>query len=443
MHESLPPSTITNGRLFDLVPGRKKTLIIGTHDGAREKEETNDHIDELESLCQTFGLDVAIKLPVPLRSIDSGTFIGKGKVQEIRIMCQEQQIDVVIFDDEISPQQQRNLESEIGVLIVDRVELILGIFAARARTKEATIQIELAECRYQLPRLKGRWEHLDRQGGGGGGAGSGAYTRGGGEQQIEIDRRLLKRSISQLEKELEEVKKNRETQRRARIRSGVPTFAIVGYTNVGKSTLMKALTNADILVEDKLFATLDTTTRKYSLPNNQEILLTDTVGFIRKLPHLLVAAFKSTLEEAIQADILLHLIDVSNPQAYSHASATMDVLKELGAGKRPIITVLNKVDQCTDRMLIERMRLIYPKTVEISALTGQGVDQLLERMTQEISLLRKVLRLRVPQSEYAIVAEIMKEGKVISIDYEENDILIEAEIPVEFERKVEIYKVNP
>jgi GTP-binding protein HflX len=441
MHESIPPSTITNGRLFDLIPGRKKTLIIGTFDGSREREQANDFIDELDSLCQTFGLDVAIKIPVPLRSIDAGTFIGKGKVEELRVLCSEQQVDVVVFDDEISPQQQRNLEIDFGILVIDRVELILGIFAARAKTKEASIQIELAECRYQLPRLKGRWSHLDRQGGGGVGAGSGAYTRGGGEQQIEVDRRLLKRRISQMERELEEVMKNRETQRRARIRSGVPTFAIVGYTNVGKSTLMHALTKADVLVEDKLFATLDTTTRKYTLPNNQEILLTDTVGFIRKLPHLLVAAFKSTLEEAVQADILLHLVDVSNPLAHAHAAATMSVLKELGVSNQPMIIVLNKVDQCEPRVVIERMNLMYPKTVEISALTGAGIDQLLERMIQEISLLRTVIRLRIPQSEYGLVSELMKEGKVLSTEYEDNDILLEAEIPADFERKVEKYRV--
>ena len=442
MHESTVPPP-NHGRLFTLKAERTKALLIGTFDSARDKEKSHDYLDELASLCDTFGLEVGMKLVVPLRGIDAGTYIGKGKVQELKAMAQENGIGLVIFDDEISPQQQRNLEEGIEVPVVDRAELILGIFAARAQTKEAKIQIELAECRYQLPRLRGSRAHLDRQGGGGGGASSGGgYLRGGGEQQIEIDRRLIKRRLDQLEKELEEVKKNRETQRKARIRSGVPIFAIVGYTNVGKSTLMRRLTESDIFVEDKLFATLDTTIRKYVLPNRQEILLVDTVGFIRKLPHLLVAAFKSTLEESALADILIHLIDVSNPQALSHADTCMTVLKELGADQLPTLTVLNKVDLCEDRQVIDKIRFSFPKTVEISALTGEGTDLLLERMMKEISLLRKVVCLRIPQSEYGLVSELMKEGRVLTTEYEENDILLEVEIPAEFERKVEPYKVK-
>jgi GTP-binding protein HflX len=443
MQESSTPSTTTHGRLFDLEVGHRKALLVGTHESNRDKEDSADYMEELASLCETFGLEVAIKLPVHLRGIESATYIGKGKVEEIRLLCIEHGINVVVFDNEISPQQQRNLEDQIQVLIVDRSELILGIFAARAKTREAMIQIELAECRYQLPRLKGRWAHLDRQGSGSSSGSGGGYSRGGGEQQIEIDRRLIKRRIDKLEEELDEVKKNRETQRRARLRTGIPTFAIIGYTNVGKSTLLRHLTGADVLVEDKLFATLDTTTRKYSLPNNQEILLVDTVGFIRKLPHLLVAAFKSTLEEAMQADILLHVIDASNPQAFSQAEASQVVLKELGAEKHPMITVLNKVDQCEQRIFIEQLKMTFPKTVEISALTGAGLIHLLERMVQEISLLRCTVRLRIPQSEYGLVAEILKDGLVLSTDYDENDILLEAEIPNQMLHKVESYKVDP
>jgi len=415
----------------------KKALLIGTYGQSKVKEVCEDQLRELGSLGQTYGLHIQGTLPCPLREIDAATFLGKGKVEEIRLLATE--VDVVVFDDEISPQQQRNLEKAIGKSVIDRAELILGVFAQRAQTKEARIQVELAETKYQLPRLVGLWTHLGRQRTGG----SGGHLKGEGEKQIELDRRRLKSRIDQLQKELKVVKQQRELQRKARTRSGIPSFAIVGYTNVGKSTLMNALTEADVLVEDKLFATLDTTTRKYVLPNRQEILLVDTVGFIRKLPHLLVAAFKSTLEEAVEADILLHLIDASNPEALAQAATTLEVLKELGADKHPRITVLNKVDACEQRLMVDKLRWTYPKTVEISAKLGLGFDQLLERMIQEISLLRKRVKLRIPQSEYALVSELMQNGKVFSTEYEENDVLLDVEIPQLMEHKVKVYAETP
>jgi len=427
------------GRLFDLTPREKKALLLGTYLGPTEKASAELQLDELENLAITYGLETVHKVLAPLRAVDAATFIGKGKVEEIRKLCAQQQVDIVIFDAEISPQQQRNLEKEVEKTVIDRTELILGVFAQRAHTKEARIQVELAASRYQFPRLTRLWTHLSRQRTGG--KGGGGFLKGEGEKQIEIDRRILKQEIVKLQQELETVKKARETQRAARRRSLIPTFAIIGYTNVGKSTLMKALTGADVLVEDKLFATLDTTTRKYTLPNGQEILLIDTVGFIRKLPHLLIAAFKSTLEEALQADILLHLVDVSNGQALDQAAATCAVLKELKATKHPMITVLNKIDQCENRWMAERMRIAYPKTVEISAVTRKGFDQLLEMMIKEISFLRKIVTLRIPQSEYAFVSELRKEGKVISLEYEENDILMEIEIPQALEKKTKPFSV--
>lgn len=429
------------GRLFDLTPRERRAMLVGTYLGATEKLETDEQLGELENLASTYGLETVQRVMAPLRAVDSSTYIGKGKVEELQQICAEKEIDIVVFDDEISPQQQRNLEKGLGRPVIDRTELILGVFAQRAQTKEARIQVELAASRYQFPRLTRLWTHLSRQRSGGGKGGSGA-VKGEGEKQIEIDRRILKNEIVKLQADLKDVQKIRETQRMARKRSGIPTFAIIGYTNSGKSTLMKALTEADVLVEDKLFATLDTTTRKYKLPNGQEILLIDTVGFIRKLPHLLVAAFKSTLEEAVEADILLHLIDVSNPQAMQHAEATFAVLKELKAEKHPMITVLNKIDKCDNRLMIDRMRFKYPKTVEISATEGKGFDHLLDTMIREISLLRKVVSLRIPQSEYALVSELMKEGKALSTDYEENDILLEMEIPKDLERKVTKYIVE-
>lgn len=430
------------GRLFDLAERQKRALLVGTYGGTAEKRASEEQLEELENLATTYGLETVYKIMAPLRAIDAATFIGKGKTEEIGQLCKEHAIDLVIFDDEISPQQQRNLENSLEKPVIDRTELILGVFAQRARTREARIQIELAASRYQLPRLTRLWTHLSRQRTGGSGKSGGGYLKGEGEKQIEIDRRILKHEIVKLQRELEAVKKTREIQRMARKRSGIPTFAIIGYTNAGKSTLMNALTDADLLVEDKLFATLDTTTRKYMLPNRQEILLIDTVGFIRKLPHLLVAAFKSTLEEAVEADILLHLIDVSSPQAVLQAEATFSVLKELDATKRPMITVLNKIDRCENRWMGERMRLKYPKTVEISATEKIGFDRLSEMMMKEISLLRRMVHLRIPQSKYALVSELMKEGKVQGIEYDENDVLLQVEIPHELQAKVALFTIE-
>jgi GTP-binding protein HflX len=419
--------------LSDLGAFQRTALLVGTYLTGKLKAAALEQLDELESLCTTFGLETAAKIDCPLRQYDASTFIGKGKVEEIKGIVESQGINVVIFDDEISPHQQRNLEKILGRFVIDRTELILEVFAQRAQTREAKIQIELANFRYQVPRLRRLWTHLSRQRSGGA---SGGFVKGEGEKQIEIDRRILKKKIDQLQKLLEEVKKQRQTQRRARERSGTPTFAIIGYTNVGKSTLLNALTDADVLVEDKLFATLDTTTRKFVLPNRQSILLIDTVGFIRKIPHQLVAAFKSTLEEATKADILLHLVDASSQTAMQQAEATMALLKELGAEKLPILTVLNKVDQCENRSMLDRLKIKYPKTVEISALTKMGFDHLMEAMIREISLLRKVVRLRIPQSHYAVASEVMREGKVLSCEYEENDIVMEAEIPQRLEQRV-------
>ncbi len=409
-----------------------KALLVGTYEGAKEKPICDEQLDELERLGETYGLETVQKIPCPIKRIEASTYIGKGKVDEIRDLAKEQGAEVVVFDDEISPQQQRNLEKAIEKDVIDRTELILGVFAQRAQTKEARLQVELASIRYQMPRLKGLWTHLSRQKSGGGG-----FMLGEGEKQLELDKRILREKIDKLETELEAVQKHRDVQRRARERSRIPTFAIIGYTNVGKSTLMRALTDAEVLVEDKLFATLDTTTRKFTLPNRQEILLTDTVGFIRKLPHLLIAAFKSTLEEATLSDILLHLVDVSHPSAELQATATYAVLKELGADKHPMITVLNKVDQCPSRSILDRFRIRYPKTVEISALKRTGFDALQQAMIEEISRLRKLVRLRIPQSHYALASELMKEGRVISTEYEGNEILLEIEIPRELERKVQ------
>ena len=411
----------------------KAAFLVGTFPSGGDKNLGEEYLEELERLCETFGLDVAGRILCPIKKLTAATYIGAGKLEEIEKIVTDLDIGVVIFDDEISPNQQRNLEAFFKRPVIDRTELIIEVFAQRAQTREAQLQIELAKIKYQFPRLKRMWTHLSRQSSGGGG-----HVKGEGEKQIEIDRRLLRKRLDQMKKEIEEVGSHRETQRTARKRSGIPTFAIVGYTNAGKSTVMKALTGADVLVEDKLFATLDTTTRKFILPNHQEILLVDTVGFIRKIPHTLVVAFKSTLEEAVHTDVLIHLIDVSHPLAEEHAEATLAVLKELGATDHPMITVFNKIDASQDQEVLARLKVMYPKAVSISALKREGLEDLLAQMIEDLAALRKVLKLRIPQSEYALVSELMREGKVLESDYEENDILLTIEIPKQLE-----YKVKP
>lgn len=422
----------------------KKALLISVYQRPDEKAVAKEHLEELALLAKTYGVEVLEKNLCQIRKFDPSTFITSGKLEEFVSQAKELNANLIIFDDEMTPAQQRNLEKAFGVPVMDRTELILGVFAERAQTKEARLQIQLAKVRYEAPRLKRLWTHLSRQQGsaGGGSGGGGGYLKGEGEKQIEIDKRILKQKIADLNSEIEEVRKNRESQRSQREKSGIPTFAIIGYTNAGKSTLLNALTDAKVFVEDKLFATLDTTTRKYTLPNNQEILLIDTVGFIRKLPHLLVAAFKSTLEEAIQTDILLHVIDVSHPMAEEQAKTTFEVLKELGAKDKPIITVLNKIDQSENRGMITRLKLAYPYTVEISALHKTGFDELLGKMTEELAKQRKTIKFRIPQKDYSLVSEVMRFGNVISREFEENDVIIIADLPVPLASKLSKYKVN-
>lgn len=422
----------------------EKAFLISVYKGS-SKEICQEHLDELALLAETFGVTVIGKEPCSVRKYESSTLITEGKLKTFIAQAKELGATLVIFDDEISPSQQRNLETLFGIPVIDRTELILGVFAQRAQTKEARLQIELAQVRYQAPRLKRLWTHLSRQAGtsgGGGSGGGGGYLRGEGEKQIEVDRRILKRQIDQLQAELKEVKAHRDVQRSSRERSDIPVFSIIGYTNVGKSTLLNALTDADVFVEDKLFATLDTTTRKFTLENNQEILLVDTVGFIRKLPHMLVAAFKSTLEEAVQADILIHLIDVSHPMSEEQAKTTFEVLQELGAKDKAIITVLNKIDLVTDQTVIEKLRKQYPKTVCISASKRIGFNLLQEMMIQELSRQRKQIHLRIPQSQYAKVSEIMRFGNILSQDYEENDILLHVDIPAALAGKLKKYIIE-
>jgi GTP-binding protein HflX len=408
---------------------RKKALLVGLYDSNANKEACVEYLDELELLVDTYGVDTAEKVPLQVRQFDAATLISTEKVNTIIELMQQHNADLVVFDHEISPAQQRNLEKLIKKTVMDRTEVIIEVFAQRAHTKEARLQIELAKVRYQAPRLKRLWTHLERQAGTAGGGSGGKYLKGAGEKQIEIDKRLLKDRIERLQRELKEVAAYRGTQRSARTRSEIPVFALVGYTNAGKSTLLNALTEAGVFVEDKLFATLDTTTRKYLLPNNQEVLLIDTVGFIRKLPHQLVAAFRGTLEEALHADIIMHVIDTSHPMAVEQAEATLQVLKELKAGDKPVITVLNKIDKIQSLSEVNRFRLKYGKTVSISALNRTGFDELQALMLQEMGRTRKTVTLRIPQSDYAVVTEVIRTGHILTQEYEDNDVVISVSLP--------------
>ncbi len=411
-----------------------RAVVVGVTKKSTEKEMVKEHLEELKLLADTQGIPVVGSSIIPIRQITAATFLGPGKLEELARYVEETGANLIIFDDEISPAQQRNLERFYGIAVIDRTEVILGVFAKRAKSKEAKLQVELAEVRYLIPRLKRMWTHLSRQSGGGGGSSGGGYLKGEGEKQIEIDRRLLKRRVERLQKEILEIKEYRKTQRALRERTNIPVIAIVGYTNAGKSTLMNALTGADVLIEDKLFATLDTTTRKYVLPNNQEVLFIDTVGFIRKLPHLLVAAFRSTLEEAIHADIILHVIDSTHFAALEHAETTRLVLDDLDAAKTPQIVVLNKIDKVEspdERMTFLKLKLKFSRAKCISAASREGIDALQEEIIDRLKERRTTLQLRIPQKDYHVLASALREGNVLKQEYEENDVLVDLEVPAD------------
>jgi len=401
-----------------------RAFLVGVIDRQAKLPECEELLTELADLADTFGVEVVGRLPVVARKLDAATFIPEGKLEEVQQQILHTRATLLIFDEEISPAQQRNLEKQLRVPTMDRTELILEIFAQRAHTKEARLQVELAKTRYEFPRLKRLWSHFSRQ------RASGGFLKGEGEKQIELDRRLLKRRLQRLTQELEDVVRTRQVQSQQRRRSGIPTVAIVGYTNAGKSTLLRTLTEADVLVEDKLFATLDPTTRKFILPNKQEILLSDTVGLIRKLPHTLVAAFRSTLEAALHDDILLHLVDISHPAALAQAETTHQVLKELGIDPTSVITVLNKIDQCSDASRLMQIRVKYPKVVTVSAKTGQGLEELLEMLMEELSSRRGKMRLKIPQKDYHLVSLLHKEAHILHEEYIDNDVIMHVEVPL-------------
>lgn len=406
---------------------RQRAFLVGAQvRGADNPWPLADSLDELAALADTAGLEVIGEARQYLEAINPATFIGKGKVQEIRDLQAELAFDLVVFDDELPPRQLRNLEEEIDTSVLDRTALILDIFAKHARTREGALQVELAQYEYRLPRLTRRWTHLSRQ------AVGGVGLRGPGETQLEVDRREIRRRISQLTAELEKVRAHRSLYRAQRRREGLPVVALVGYTNAGKSTLMNTLANANVLTEDKLFATLDPTTRRLPLPGGTEVLLTDTVGFIQKLPTSLVAAFRATLEEIGDARLLLHVVDVTHPNAVQQAQTVQEVLGELGFAERPTVVALNKIDLLPDPQQAQELAARYPNGVAISAQEGLGMEQLLARLELALSESMEHVVVLIPYEQNALVASFHKQGIVEAEEYLPAGTRIEGRIPRQF-----------
>jgi GTP-binding protein HflX len=378
-----------------------------------------------------------------LDSINPGTLIGSGKVEELQSYRDELNIDVFLFDDELSPRQQRELEKQLKVKVVDRTALILDIFARHARTREGQLQVELAQYEYRLPRLTRMWTHLARQAGGrAGGAGGGVGVRGPGETQLEVDRREIGHKIAHLKRELEKVRAHRARHRQQRQRAGVQVVSIVGYTNAGKSTLLNKLAKARVLAANQLFATLDPTTRRVSLPGGSEILFSDTVGFIQKLPTNLVAAFRATLEEIKEADLILHVIDITHPNVAEQAAVVDETLNELGATDVPVLIALNKIDTMDDPDQVIEEMAPYPNSLAISAVTGQGLDILLERIEGLLQSERQLTTLLIPYDRGDLVSMMHDQAIVNEETYQADGVYLEAYIPHHLVGVVKQYKLE-
>ncbi|MGB9879551.1 MAG: GTPase HflX, partial [Anaerolineae bacterium] len=366
-----------------------------------------------------------------LDEVNPATYVGKGKVEELKLLARQLNIDTFIFDDELSPAQQRNLEEELGTKVIDRTALILDIFAKHAHTREGALQVELAQYIYRLPRLTRAWTHLARQVGGAAARGGpgGVGLRGPGETQLETDRRLIRQRIAQLKRELEHVRSHRQQYRRHRKEQGMPVISLVGYTNAGKSTLLNTLTHAGVLATDMLFATLDPVTRRLILPGGKEALLTDTVGFIQKLPTQLVAAFRATLEEIGEADLILHIVDITHPNVREQVRTVEQVLREIGAAHKPMLVALNKIDLLQDPEKAQLATAQFPNAVAISALYGQGLDNLLLQIERLLTQQMVQVRARVPYAASELVALFHRHGIVTQEHHRQDGILIEGKIP--------------
>ncbi len=418
----------------------ESALLIGAHFKRDEADEARDLLEELKELVSTLGIGIAESVLVNVREISPRYLIGSGKAKELMDYAKELGCDCIIFDNELSPGQQRAWEEESGLAVIDRQEVILDIFNMRARSREARLQVALARMEYSIPRLTRMWAHLDRQRGAGG-AGTGGAGRGEGEMQLEVDRRLADKRIDKLKADLNEVKKQRDTQRKERSRVPVPHGAIVGYTNAGKSSLLNKLTSSDVFVEDKLFATLDTSTRRMELPDGQQILLTDTVGFIRKLPHNLVQSFRATLEETLLADFLIHVADASHPRADEFIQTTTKVLSELGAGEKKAILVFNKIDVVSDPLRLQELQNRHPDAIFISVKTGAGMDALLHRIHELVYDRVVRLNLRLPMNRLELLALAHEQGKVLSEEYEADAAIVQCVVPKRLVSRFEKFAV--
>jgi GTP-binding protein HflX len=418
----------------------ERAVLVGVewlaHPGLLSLE---DSLAELAMLAKTAGVSVLGSVTQRVETPNSATFIGSGKLEELHMLVLELGANLVIFDEELSPRQQRELEKALGeeIKVLDRTALILDIFARHARTREGAVQVELAQYEYRLPRLTRAWTHLARQAGGrAGGAGGGVGVRGPGETQLEVDRREIGRRIALLKRQLADIQKQRSQHRRQRRESAIPVLALVGYTNAGKSTLLNRLTNAGVRAEDRLFATLDPTTRRTELPSGHAVLLTDTVGFIQKLPTELVAAFRATLEEVTQADLLLHVVDASHPNVDEQVAAVEEVLEELDAGDKPVITALNKIDRLDRADPTVEARLLaglrdYPNAVAISARNGAGLDQLLQRIDAVLYRQMAPVDVLIPYERGDLVALAHTHGFVESEDHLAQGVHLHARLPLQ------------
>lgn len=407
----------------------ERALLVGAYLDHAQKADAQSLLEELEELVNTLGIPVVERILVHHREQHARYLVGSGKAQELADLIKKLECDVIVFDNELTPAQQRNWEELVGVTVADRQEIILDIFGARAQTREAKIQVDLARMEYSLPRLTRAWSHLGQQGGGIG-------AKGEGESQLEQDKRKIRLQIDRLKRELETVRRARATQRKDRKRAPVPNAAIVGYTNAGKSSLLRRLTGAEVLVEDKLFATLDTTTRKIALPNKQPLLLTDTVGFVRKLPHQLVESFNATLEEAALSDFLIHVLDASEPNVMEFYNTTMSVLSELGADTKQMLIVFNKVDKVEDPVALTILRTHFPDAVFISIRTGAGLDQLVDRIGDFVNKGTVTVTLRLPASRADLLARLHREGTLGEIRYQHDTVHVAATFPT---RSLEIF----
>lgn len=400
----------------------ERALLVTVDLGEPEGWTAEERSLELRELASSAGAKVIEEIIVRRHEPQPACFIGTGKVEEISAICAKQHIGIVIFNNDLSATQQKNIEERVKTKTIDRTQLILDIFARHAHSNEGKIQVELAQLLYLLPRLTGKGIHLSRLGGGIG-------TRGPGEQKLEVDRRRIRDRISHLKKSLEGLSRRRAMMRKKREKFSILAVAIIGYTNVGKSTLLNALTHSKVIVEDKLFSTLDSTVRKLIMPNKQKVLFIDTVGFLNHLPHHLIEAFRATLEEVKEADLLLHLVDVSHQKAEEQADAVYDVLKDIGADDKPVITAFNKIDKLGLCSIPDRLKGSFHDAVPISAVTGEGLDELVKRILHHIKGCMASIKLRLPASDGASLNMIYENGLVIKKEYTGNEIEIEAEIP--------------